>query len=131
VTRLDRWEPALNSAEPERATDTTSPAAIARTLTDLVLGTALSPPDRRQLTAWLGANTTGAARLRAGLPAPWTLADKTGTGAYGTTNDVGIVWTTDGIPLVLSVLSTQADADAPADEPLIARAAALLVPALG
>ncbi|MFC6593489.1 class A beta-lactamase [Kitasatospora paranensis] len=131
VTRLDRWEPALNSAEPERVTDTTTPAAIARTLTDLVLGAALAPSDRRQLTAWLRANTTGAARLRAGLPPPWTLADKTGTGAYGTTNDVGIAWTADGTPLVLSVLSTKPDADAAADEPLIARAAALLAPALG
>ncbi|MEV8098662.1 class A beta-lactamase [Kitasatospora sp. NPDC085879] len=130
VTRLDRREPALNSAEPGRVTDTTSPAAIARTLTDLVLGAALAPRDRWQLTEWLLANTTGAARLRAGLPPHWALADKTGTGSYGTTNDVGIAWTTDGTPLVLSVLSTKANADATADEPLIARTAALLVPAL-
>ncbi|MCU7827019.1 class A beta-lactamase [Kitasatospora sp. DSM 101779] len=130
VTRLDRWEPALNSAEPGRTTDTTSPAAIGRTLTDLVLGTALAPRDRRQLTEWLLANTTGAARLRAGLPSGWALADKTGTGEYGSTNDVGIAWTADRTPLVLSVLSTKTVPDAVADEPLIARAAALVVPAL-
>ncbi|MFF9352659.1 class A beta-lactamase [Streptomyces sp. NPDC014734] len=130
VTRLDRWEPELNSAEPGRATDTTSPAAIGRSHLKLVLGNALAPGDRRRLTDWLLANTTGAARLRAGLPGSWTLADKTGTGDYGTTNDVGIAWTPDGTPVVLSVLSTARDADAPADEPLVAGAAALLVAAL-
>lgn len=130
VTRLDRWEPALNSAEPGRVTDTTTPAAIATTLTALVLGGALTSRDRRRLTDWMLANTTGAARLRAGLPQPWALADKTGTGDYGTTNDVGVAWTADGAPVVLSVLSTKTDPHAPADEPLIARTAALLVPAL-
>ncbi|MDH6578548.1 class A beta-lactamase [Kitasatospora sp. MAP5-34] len=130
VTRLDRWEPELNSAEPGRVTDTTSPAAIARTFSTLVLGDALTPQDRRQLTEWLLANTTSAARFRAGLPEDWALADKTGTGDYGTTNDVGIAWTPDGTPLVLAVLSTRADAAAPADEPLVARTAALLAAAL-
>ncbi|MCX4744113.1 class A beta-lactamase [Kitasatospora sp. NBC_01287] len=130
VTRLDRWEPALNSAEPGRRTDTTSPAAIGWTHRELVLGDALAPRDRRQLTEWLLADTTGAARLRAGLPTDWTLADKTGTGDYGTTNDVGIAWTPDGTPVVLSVLATKQDAAAPADEPLIARTAALLAAAL-
>ncbi|MBB5122967.1 hypothetical protein AF335_14350 [Streptomyces eurocidicus] len=31
TTRLDRWEPELNTAEPSRVTDTTSPRAIGRT----------------------------------------------------------------------------------------------------
>ncbi|GAA1235166.1 PEN family class A beta-lactamase, Bpc-type [Kitasatospora nipponensis] len=130
VTRLDRWEPALNSAEPGRLTDTTSPAAIGRSHAKLVLGDALAPRDRRQLTAWLLANTTSAARFRAGLPSDWTLADKTGTGDYGTTNDVGIAWTPDRTPVLLAVLSTRPDAGAPADEPLVARAATLLAAAL-
>lgn len=63
-------------------------------------------------------------------PQDWTLADKTGTGDYGTTNDVGIAWTPDRTPVVLSVLSTKPDAAAPADEPLVAKAAALLAAAL-
>lgn len=70
VTRLDRWEPELNTAEPWRVTDTTSPAAIGRTYGRLVLGTALNHRDREQLTAWLLRNTTSTARFRAGLPRP-------------------------------------------------------------
>ncbi|MFJ2258935.1 class A beta-lactamase [Streptomyces sp. NPDC087844] len=130
TTRLDRWEPELNSAEPWRTTDITSPAAAGRTYAKLALGDALVPRDRRQLTEWLLANTTSTNRFRAGLPADWALGDKTGTGKYGTTNDVGIAWTPGGAPVVLSVLSTKSDQSAPMDEALVAGAAELLAATL-
>ncbi|WP_326595843.1 class A beta-lactamase [Streptomyces sp. NBC_01803] len=130
TTRLDRWEPELNSAEPWRVTDTTSPHAIGQTYAWLTLGSALAPRDRERLTGWLLANTTSGQRFRKGLPADWALADKTGTGDYGTTNDVGITWPPDRQPLVLAVLSTQQDAESPADEPLVAKTATLLATAL-
>ncbi len=126
VTRLDRVEPDLNSAEPGRDTDTTSARAIAGTYARLTLGTALAPADRARLGGWLLANTTGGNRIRAGLPSDWSVADKTGTGAYGTTNDVAITRPPGRGPLVLAVLSTTSDAHAPADEPLLAEAAALV-----
>ncbi|MEU9046046.1 MULTISPECIES: class A beta-lactamase [unclassified Kitasatospora] len=132
VTRLDRWEPELNTAEPDRITDTTSPHAIGRTYGRLALGRTLPPAKRDRLTAWLRANTTSTHRFREGLPQDWTLADKTGTGSYGTTNDVGIAWTPTGAPVLLAVLTTKpADAAAPKDEPLVAKTAALLAPVLG
>ena len=130
VTRLDRWEPELNSAEPGRVTDTSSPRALGRTYARLALGDALETRDRERLTGWLLANTTGANRLRAGLPESWTLADKTGTGDYGTTNDVGVTWPPGRGPIVMAVLSTRRDSAAPADEPLVADTAALLAAAL-
>jgi beta-lactamase class A len=130
VTRLDRWEPDLNSAEPGRVTDTTSPKAIGLTYARLALGHALAAPDRQRLTGWLLANTTSTHRFRAGLPADWTLADKTGTGSYGTGNDVGITWPPGRRPIVLAVLTTKPDPAAPADEPLVAAAAALVAAAL-
>ncbi|MET7301777.1 class A beta-lactamase [Embleya sp. NPDC005575] len=126
VTRLDRPEPDLNSAEPGRDTDITSPRAVARTYARLALGTALAPADRTRLGGWLLANTTGDKRIRAGLPPDWSVADKTGTGGYGTTNDVAIARPPGRGPLVLAVLSTKPDAHAPADEPLLAEAAALV-----
>ncbi|MEU6683960.1 class A beta-lactamase [Streptomyces sp. NPDC046832] len=126
VTRLDRWEPELNSAEPWRVTDTTSPRAIGLTYARLVLGDALEPRDRARLTDWLLRNTTSLERFRKGLPADWLLADKTGGGRYGTNNDVGVTWPPDGPPIVLSVLTTQPEEDAAADNPLVARTAALL-----
>ncbi|WP_411147086.1 class A beta-lactamase [Streptomyces sp. A30] len=130
VTRLDRWETDLNSAEPWRITDTTSPYAIGRTYGRLVLGDALNRKDRALLTHWLLNNTTSGKRFRAGLPTTWTIADKTGSGSYGTTNNVGIAWTDTGAPVVLSVLSTKPDQDAAWDDALVAETAALLAEAL-
>lgn len=130
VTRLDRWEPELNSAEPGRITDTTSPRAIGTTYARLVLGNALDAGDRDRLTGYLLANTTGGKRLRAGLPEGWGVGDKTGTGQYGTGNDVGIAWPRSGGPIVLSVLSTHDDPAATADDDLIREAASVLAPAL-
>ncbi|MBO3674468.1 class A beta-lactamase [Streptomyces sp. NEAU-YJ-81] len=130
VTRLDRWEPDLNSAEPGRVTDTTSPRAIGQTYAQLAVGRALDPGDRERLSGWLVANTTGDARIRAGVPADWTVGDKTGTGRYGTTNDVGIAWPPNRAPIALAVLSTRQQQDAEAVDPLIAKATALAVEAL-
>ncbi|GGZ37411.1 beta-lactamase [Streptomyces inusitatus] len=130
VTRLDRWEPELNSAEPGRTTDTTSPYAIARSYERLVLGDALTGAARSLLTGWLLTNTTGGKRLRAGVPADWALGDKTGSGRYGVANDVGVAWTPDGVPVVLSVLTAKDSADAPWDNSLVESAARLLTTAL-
>ncbi|AZQ40403.1 class A beta-lactamase [Streptomyces cyaneochromogenes] len=130
VTRLDRWETDLNSAEPWLVTDTTSPRAIGRTYARLVLGNALNRPDRDLLTHWLLNNTTSVNRFRAGLPKTWTIADKTGGGFYGANNDAGIAWTEDGTPLVLVVQTTQPEQDAAPDHALIVETAELLAETL-
>ena len=92
VTRLDRIEPFMGEATPGDLRDTTTPDAIAATWHKLLLGKALSPASRAQLTAWLVANTTGDTRLRAGLPKGWRVGDKTGTGGNASINDIAIVW---------------------------------------
>ncbi|BBC98113.1 class A beta-lactamase [Streptomyces griseofuscus] len=126
VSRLDRWEPELNTAIPGDPRDTTSPEALARSIERLALGRALTAPDRERFVTWLKGNTTSGARFRAGLPGGWTIADKTGTGDYASANDIGVAWTTRRTPVVLAVLSTKEgkdDKDAPVDEALIAEAA--------
>ncbi|KJY33495.1 class A beta-lactamase [Streptomyces katrae] len=127
VTRLDRWEPTLNSAEPWRVEDTTSPRAIGETYVRLLLGNALARKDRDRITGWLLANTTNTQRFKAGLPG-WTLADKTGGGnAYGVANDVGVVWSPAGVPVVMAVLTTRPEApQGPNDSKLVADTARLL-----
>ncbi|MFJ5984695.1 class A beta-lactamase [Lentzea sp. NPDC092896] len=127
VTRLDRFEPELNSAEPGRVTDTTSPRAIGQSYARLTLGHALNSNDSDQLTKWLLANTTGGNRVRAGLPTAWGWGDKTGTGDYSTTNDAGIAFPPGRAPIVIAVLSTKKDTPkGGADEPLLAKTAELV-----
>lgn len=91
VTRLDRNEPTLNTAIPGDPRDTTTPAAMARTLETLLSKGALTPASTRQLEDWMIGDKVGDARLRAGLPAGWAIGDKTGTGANGAANTIGFV----------------------------------------
>ena len=120
VTRLDRTEPTLNEAVPGDPRDTSSPRAMARTLRRLMLGDALSEAGRAQLVAWMAANTTGGHRLRAGVPFDWRVADKTGTGDLGSTNDVGVLWPPHRAPLVVVSYLTDCKAPAPAREAALA-----------
>ena len=92
VTRLDRTEPELNSADADDPRDTTTPAAMARNLQTLTIQTVLSPALRELLNGWLIGSKTGSGKLRAGLPQDWRVGDKTGSGAHGTRNDIAVVW---------------------------------------
>ncbi|NRR30666.1 class A beta-lactamase [Oxalobacteraceae bacterium] len=104
--RLDRWETELNSCIPGDPRDTTTPAAMMRTVNKLLLGEALPAPQRKQLSAWMVGNLTGDTRIRAGAPAGSTVADKTGTAGYGTTNDIGVIWPPGKAPIVLAIYLT-------------------------
>jgi beta-lactamase class A len=104
-SRLDRTEPALNTSKPGDPRDTTTPAAMGADLKATLLGAALAPTSRDLLTGWMVACQTGAARLRAGLPAAWRIADKTGTwngsGDWASSNDIAVAWTPSG-PIVIA-----------------------------
>ena len=112
VTRLDRFELALNEATPGDVRDTTTPAAMAENLRRLVLGDALTAASRAKLTDWLVGNTTGDSRLRAGFPKGWKVGDKTGSGNHGVTNDVAIAWPPDRPPLIVSAYYAESSAAA-------------------
>ena len=123
VTRLDRWEPELNEARPGDPRDTTTPRAMARLLHAHLLGNALSPAGRAQLAGWLEASKTNGQRLRADLPAGWRMGSKTGTGAQGTTNDVGIFWPPGRPPVVVAAYLTASKANEAARNGAIAQVA--------
>lgn len=84
VSRLDRFETDLNDTPAGSEYDTTTPAAMARTVSRLLLGEVLSAASRTMLTQWMVAVETGLDRIRAGFPADWVAGDKTGTG-FGST----------------------------------------------
>jgi len=101
-SRLDRFEPALNTAIPGDVRDTTTPEAMAGTLVQLVRDPILSAASKARLFGWLRGSQTGATRIRAGVPAGWTVGDKTGTTNTGA-NDVAIMWPATGAPIVLAI----------------------------
>jgi len=93
VTRLDRYEPEMNDVQPGDVRDTTSPRAMAGLVARLFGEAGLAREDRATLRSWMIETETGAARVRAGLPAGWVAGDKTGTGGGTCTVKVNdVVW---------------------------------------
>lgn len=123
VTRLDRWETELNEARPGDPRDTTTPRAMAGLLHATLVGNALSATSRAQLAHWLEATETNGQRLRADLPAGWRMGSKTGTGARGTTNDVGIFWPPGRPPVVVVAYLTESEAPEAARNGAVAQVA--------
>ena len=70
--------------------------------------------------------------VRTALPPGWTTADKTGSGDYGSTNDVGVAYGPAGQRLLLAIM-TRSRADDPKAQslrPAIGEATSLLMPEL-
>jgi beta-lactamase class A len=114
-TRLDRWEIELNTAIPGDPRDTSTPRALGLGFQSLLTGMVLAAPSRQQLEDWMRANVTSS--IRAGLQPGWTTADKSGSGDYGSTNDVGIAYGPDGRKLLLALM-TRSASDNPKAEAL-------------
>lgn len=129
-SRLDRWETELNSAVPGDLRDTSTPVALGGGYRNLLAGDALAPPRRQQLEDWMRANETSS--MRAGLPPGWTTADKTGSGDYGSTNDVGVAYGPAGQRLLLAIMTRSPANDPKAQNlrPFIGELTALLLPEL-
>lgn len=125
--RLDRFEPELNSALPGDLRDTSTPAAMQDSLQHLALENELASLQREKLQTWLKNNTTGNARIRAGVPTGWVVGDKTGTGDYGTTNDVGIIWPRECSPIVVAIYFTQNEKNAAPRDDVLAAATRILI----
>jgi beta-lactamase class A len=117
VTRLDRTETSLNENAPGDPRDTSTPAAMAQTMQNVLLGeTVLSAANREKLIGWMVASETGLTRLRAGLPKDWRAGDKTGTsaGEHNATNDVAIAWPPGKPPIIIVSYMSESTADADA-----------------
>jgi len=102
---------------------------MAISLKKLVLGNVLTFPQRQQLKSWLIHNTTGNTRIRAGVSNNWIIGDKTGTGDYGTTNDIAVIWPSNCKPLVLAIYFTRYKQNAIALDSVIASATRLVIQA--
>lgn len=130
TTHPDRIEPELNETTPGDIRDTSTPRAMAGSLRAFTLGGALPEDKRKVLTDMMRANTTGDALIRAGVPAGWQVADKTGGANYGTRNDIAVIWPPQRAPIVLVVLSDKKAKDAKYDDKLIAQATTAALGAL-
>lgn len=107
TTRLDRRETDLNEGTPGDVRDTTTLSAMARTVERLVLGEILSPKSRQQLKNWMIANEVAGKLIRAGVPADWIVADRSGAGGNGSRAIVAITWPPKAGPVVAAIYLTE------------------------
>jgi beta-lactamase class A len=118
-TRLDRYEPELNSALLGDQRDTTTPKTICETTRRLLFGDVLSEPSKQKIIKSMVASTTGRNLIRAGMPAGWRVGDKSGRGGNGLTGNVAVIWPPDQEPVIMAIYIADCAA------PLVAREAAI------
>jgi beta-lactamase class A len=61
------------------------------------------------------------------VPAGWEVGDKTGTGGYGTANDIAVIWPPSRKPIILAIYHTQRDPMAKSRDDVVAAAASIVV----
>ena len=129
-TRVDRFEPEMNRLDGDK--DTITPAQSAANIHRLFIDPAspLSQDSKTMLLGWMFASPSGVGRLKAGVPEGWRVAHKTGTGGYGPTNDIGILYPSSGAPVIVAAYY-HAASDRPENEGVIAEATCLALSALG
>ena len=130
TTRADRFEPEMNRLDGDKDTilPLQSVANIQRLLIDA--DTPLSADYKALVLKWMTDTPTGMARIKAGVPAGWTVAHKTGTGGYGPTNDIGVLYPPNGAPVIVAAYY-HAASDDPKNEAVIAEATRLALAELG
>lgn len=131
-TTVDRLEPMMNRLDGDK--DTITPAQSAANLHRLFVApdSPLAAESRTRLLGWMFDSPTGADRIKAGVPAGWRVAHKTGTGGYGPTNDIGLVYPPSRGPLIVAAYFHGTSGSTPAQlDAVIADATRMALAALG
>ncbi|MBV9576581.1 MAG: class A beta-lactamase [Gammaproteobacteria bacterium] len=123
---IEHYEGNLNS-NPKDTQDTSTPKDMAMSLQKLTLGNILTQSQRKLLVTWMRNNTTGYKRIRAGVPIGWVVADKTGSGDYGVTNDIGILWSPICKPIILAIYTIRNKRDAKNREDIVASTTSIVL----
>ena len=101
-TTVDRYEPEMNRLDGDK--DTITPLQSVTNMGHMFAdnGTPLNDESQTKLLGWMFDSPTGAGRIKAGVPAGWRVAHKTGTGGYGPTNDIGVLYAPGGGMVILA-----------------------------
>ncbi|WP_238149543.1 serine hydrolase [Arsenophonus endosymbiont of Aleurodicus floccissimus] len=81
----------------------------------------MQPSSCQQLRQWMEHDKVANALFRSVLPAQWKIADKTGTGDYGSRSIISLVWPEKRQPLIVSVYITRTKATLAQSNEAIAR----------
>jgi|HubBroStandDraft_1064217.scaffolds.fasta_scaffold74119_2 beta-lactamase class A len=121
IDRLARQLPAR--ADPHDLRDTATPDSMAHLLEQLGSESPLSDDSTALLLDWMRTNANGRGRLRAGVPADWSVADASG-GALNAVNDAGLLMPP-GAPIAIACFALDFDGQGDANAAIAACAHAV------
>lgn len=128
---LVRVEPELNASVPGDMRDTSTPQAMMADMQKLLLSDeVLEAPQRERLKTWMVGNTTGARRIRAAARSTgWVVADKTGSGDYGTANDVAVLYAASSAYVLAIYFTGVTPKETPPQDVIVDEAARIVIDA--
>ena len=131
-TRVDRFEPEMNRLDGDKDTIRPDQSAVNLQRLFVSLDSPLTAESQERLLGWMANAPFGSGRIKAGAPSGWRVAHKTGTGGYGPTNDIGLLYPPTGKPVIVAAYyhATRASSSA-ANDAVIAEATRLALTALG
>lgn len=108
--------------------DSSTPKAMVESLRKLVMNNVLDRPQKDLFTSYLINTKTGSKRIRSNIPKNWIVGNKTGTGgAYGSTNDIAVIWPQNHSPIFIAIYYTSNNKDASLREDVLSNATKILI----
>lgn len=129
TTEVVNYEPRLNTITPGSIDDTTTADAFTESMTALQQSSYSTASNRSILLDWMSGNATGDPLVRAGAPAGWVVADKSG-GAGPIRNDIAVVTPPDRSAVVITILTEKNNPTAQFDNELVSGTAAVVLRAI-
>ena len=127
ITNPVRLEPEMNEFIPGDDSDTSTPKQMALNLQKYILGDVLNEEQKQILINWMTDNTITDNLIKASVPDNCKVIDKSGSGTYGTRNDIAIIYPESGKPIIMAIMTNRKMKYAIPDDKLIADIASVLM----
>ena len=122
------WPAEAYSGGNANVKDSSTPQAMVESFRKMTTGKTLDKYQRDLLIKWLINTQTGAARIRSSIPNGWMVGNKTGTGgAYGSTNDIAIIWPPNRAPILIGIYYTSNNEKARKREDVLSKATKVII----
>jgi len=83
---------------------------MVKSLHKLLFGDVLTQDSKQQLKQWMIDNKVTGKLLRSVLPKNWSIADRSGSGGFGSRGILAVVWSEQRSPIIISIYLTQTTA---------------------
>ena len=127
VSNPVRLEPELNEILLGDDSDTSTPRQMALNLQKYIFGSLLNDEQKQILTDWMTDNEITNSLIKSGVPNGWKVLDKSGSGNYGTRNDIAIIYPPNSNPIIVAIMTNHNNKNDKYDDKLIAEITKIII----